>query len=348
MWDRIAAMGPCDPEKFTMQAWQASYYITAWVVGLYLYYISDYWFYMPAMWNDYPQNKGMTALFKLYYLCQVAFWCQMAFVTVIEKWQKDFVQMMMHHAITIGLTSSSYFFGFLRAGHVVLVEQDLADIFLPCAKMFKYFTEAGDKVLTRVAGKVALEAKHSSLEDLRESEAALQSSKKGSTGWKEARGKKTAAIGALVEFAKGTKDKKVLAAGEFREHRLAVHGNICDVLFALFAVAWIPTRHVFFFWILYSTWADCDRIILEEGRSGWDPAQGLFHVPNKTIGVYLSVLGFFQCLLIMWLIDLIKAIKRALGPVKNITEIEDPHEADSDEDDGVDEVLGMAGSKKDQ
>ena len=130
-------MGPCDPEKFTMQAWQASYYLTAWLVGFYIYYQSDYWLDMPKMWINYPQNKGMTALFKLYYLCQVSFWCQMAFVTLIEKWQKDFIQMMMHHFITIGLTSSSYFFGFLRAGHVVLVEQDLADIFLPCAKMFK-------------------------------------------------------------------------------------------------------------------------------------------------------------------------------------------------------------------
>ena len=46
--------------------------------------------------------------------------------------------MMAHHFITIGLSGSSYFFGYLYAGHVVLVEQDLADIFLPLAKIFKY------------------------------------------------------------------------------------------------------------------------------------------------------------------------------------------------------------------
>ena len=88
-------------------------------------------------------------------------------------------------------------------------------------------------------------------------------------------------------------------------------------------MAWIPTRHGFFFWILHSAWVDCDRIIMAEGNSGWDPAQGLWHVPEKTVGVYLCVLGVFQILLILWLIDLIKAIHRALFGAKNITETEE-------------------------
>ena len=62
--------------------------------------------------------------------------------------------MMAHHFITIFLIATSYFFNFVRIGHVVLVEQDLADIFLPLAKMFKYFPDSATNRLGRVAGAV--------------------------------------------------------------------------------------------------------------------------------------------------------------------------------------------------
>jgi len=301
------------------------------VAGFYIYYHSPYWLDMPKLWDNYPQNTNMKWYFKAYYLLQVSFWCQMAFVTLIEKWQKDFIQMMAHHFITIGLSGASYFFGYLNAGHVVLVEQDLADIFLPFAKIFKYFNEAGEKELTTVCGKLAKKNKFEGLNKLDTANEGLKSNKRGSAAWIEARKTKTMAISSIIEHGKSTGEAKVLAAAKFHEYRLNVHGTICDILFALFAVAWIPTRHGVFFWVVHSALYDCDRIIIEQGKAGWDPAAGKLHAPWYNVTAFMVVLGIFQCLMIMWLMDLLRAIMRALTK-SDITEW-DPHEADSDSED---------------
>eukprot|EP00656_Telonema_subtile_P053065 TRINITY_DN7563_c0_g1_i2.p1 TRINITY_DN7563_c0_g1~~TRINITY_DN7563_c0_g1_i2.p1 ORF type:complete len:295 (+),score=80.41 TRINITY_DN7563_c0_g1_i2:145-1029(+) len=287
------------------------------------------------------RDRTMSMSFKLYYLMQVSFWVQMAFITLIEKWQKDFIQMMAHHFITIGLTSSSYFFGFTRAGHVVLVEQDFADIFLPLAKMFKYFTESADKQLALAAGRVARDADHDSIQQLIASETELTSTKRGSKPWLDARKRKTKSITSAIDYAAEMKDPGTIEAQAHRERRLAVHGNICDALFAVFTLAWIPTRHGFFFWILYSVVKDADRVLGESGVLGWNPAEGLFCVPGVTINVFLAVLLVFQFLLVLWLMDLIAAVKKALFVEKSITEMEgfDVHEADSDDDDEMTQSL---------
>jgi hypothetical protein len=55
---------------------------------------------------------------------------------LIEKWRTDFVQMMAHHAVTILLVSASYFQHFHISGTAVLITLDVADIFLPLAKVW--------------------------------------------------------------------------------------------------------------------------------------------------------------------------------------------------------------------
>ena len=54
---------------------------------------------------------------------------------LIEKWRTDFLQMMAHHAVTILLVSASYFQHFHISGTAVLITLDVADIFLPLAKV---------------------------------------------------------------------------------------------------------------------------------------------------------------------------------------------------------------------
>jgi len=331
VFDAIAKLGPCDTEKFTMQGWQFIYYLSAWVYGFYLYYNCEYWLDMPKMWLNYPQNTNMTADFKLYYICQCAFWVQMVFVTLIEKWQKDFVQMMAHHFITIGLVSSSYFTGFTRVGHAILVEQDFGDIFLPCAKMFKYFNEAADAILSKAAGKVVLKSKNPILDKLKACEEDLKNNKKSSKEWGQARKDKTMVIQKIVDLAKESGDEKTLAAAKLRDWRLLVHGNICDAFFAAFVIVWIPTRHGLFLWIYYSIYAHCAGVIKKTGLWGFHPEQGGY-MTEWTVPIYLVALGIFQGLMVMWLLDIIKAVKRALLGPKNITDIEDPHEADSDDE----------------
>ena len=128
--------GGGDSLKFRQQGWVLVYYSVAFTWGLAEIWGSPYWMNVDALWHGYPHTRSMTPSFKLYFVCQIAFWLQMVFVTLVEPWQKDFPVMMAHHFITIGMLSGAYGLGVLRVSHAILVEQDIADIFLPAAKMY--------------------------------------------------------------------------------------------------------------------------------------------------------------------------------------------------------------------
>ena len=83
----------------------------------------------------------------------------------------------------------------------------------------------------------------------------------------------------------------------------------CEAFFALFAIAWIPTRHVILPWIYYRIWTLYDDPSLNLGE--YDPGAGSYLSPD-TQNAFLLALGIFQCLLIMWLKDLIVSIYRAV------------------------------------
>ena len=54
------------------------------------------------------------------------------------KKRKDFWQMMLHHAASISLIYFSWVLNMVRAGMLVLVLHDMADVLLEVAKMCKY------------------------------------------------------------------------------------------------------------------------------------------------------------------------------------------------------------------
>ena len=102
---------------------------------------------------------------------------------------------------------------------------------------------------------------------------------------------------------------------------------VADAFFGLFALAWIPTRHVMFFWLYHSIWSStdvhADLLPLADSTKG-----GFF--TKSSISAFLVVLGLFQCLLLIWLRDLLKAVYRALfkGSVED-------HRSDSDSEGGT-------------
>ncbi len=104
--------------------------------------------------------------------------------------------------------------------------------------------------------------------------------------------------------------------------------SVADVFFAVFALAWIPTRHVMFFWLYSSIWTSTEvhKNLLSKANS----AQGGYFTVD-TINVFLVVLGLFQCLLLIWLRDLLKAVYRALVKGDNVED----HRSDSEKEEGA-------------
>ena len=235
--------------KYKDMGFQLVWYTISWIASVYyLYTLTDGTFNLEMMWlgQNYAteaKNPHISSIFgfKLFYLCELAFWLHMILITMIEEKRKDFYVMMAHHFLTSGLIGVSYFQNFALAGCALLAEQDFADIFLPMAKLFKY----------------------------------------------------------------------------------SGMDNVADIVFAFFAVAWIPTRHGIFFYLFYhynngKTFVTADN--------PYNPDIGAY-LSVETINYFLVVLALFQCLLCIWLKDIVIAVHKALTSSENLED----HRSDSDE-----------------
>lgn len=74
----------------------------------------------------------MTPLMKSYYLLQTSYWVQQLLVLILglEKPRKDFVELVIHHFVTIFLVSASYIVNLTWIGNAVFVTMDVSDVFL--------------------------------------------------------------------------------------------------------------------------------------------------------------------------------------------------------------------------
>ncbi|KAG4304527.1 hypothetical protein PORY_001920 [Pneumocystis oryctolagi] len=75
----------------------------------------------------------------------------------------------------------------------------------------------------------------------------------------------------------------------------------CNFSFFIFLVSWIVTRHVFFLFILYSTYKDAGVIISHK----WDPVNNIFFT-KKIHMSFLALLSALQLVLCFWLYLIIR------------------------------------------
>ena len=222
--------------SFLDMGWQFIWYTCSFIASAWFVYKQTN-FEIDNMWKgqngksiETNPHLALSYNFKLFYLTEIAFWLSMIFTTVLEKWRKDFPEMMIHHFMTSGMLYYSYKTNFTAVGVWILFEQDFADIFLPLAKMSKYCKK----------------------------------------------------------------------------------DDMADIFLAIFAIAWIPTRHVFFLYIYYSIWTSVETHPVEIAL--FDSNQGDFF-DAAMIQKWLITLGLFQCLLCVWLKALSFAVYKALTAV---------------------------------
>ena len=75
---------------------------------------------------------------RLFYLCSLGFWTSCMLFLGIETRRKDFIQMVLHHVLTVSLIAISYALNFHRFGLLVLLFHDVVDVFLYTAKCLIY------------------------------------------------------------------------------------------------------------------------------------------------------------------------------------------------------------------
>ncbi|KAI8905700.1 TLC domain-containing protein [Powellomyces hirtus] len=153
--------------KFAEQTWLLICHSSTFIVGAILMigkpYASCLWGKREGyhyFWIGYPQtHRELDPVFKLFYLTILGYWLHHCYELVTEGLNRraferakaqgqtnipyahnrsDFWALALHHAVTVSLVVVSYFMNWTKGGHVVIVLLDVADIFLPLAKILKY------------------------------------------------------------------------------------------------------------------------------------------------------------------------------------------------------------------
>jgi len=135
--------------RFENSGWETVFYIMSSSMGLYVY-SREHWSVWPTtnIWIDWPlQPLGFT--FRLYYLLGLAFYSQaMISLLFVDKPRSDYFEYFLHHVVTIFLIAVSFYTRIQRYGLVILCLHDFGDIWLNCAKSFKYLGPKWDSMTT--------------------------------------------------------------------------------------------------------------------------------------------------------------------------------------------------------
>ena len=104
-------------------------------------------------------HAAMRSDLRCYYLLYGARYVQSCVSVLLEPKRKDFLEMQLHHIVTVAVVCISYNYGWNRIGCVVMFLLDPADVPLHLAKMCKYVADA------RASRQKALAAKCTFLAD---------------------------------------------------------------------------------------------------------------------------------------------------------------------------------------
>ncbi|XP_013791341.1 ceramide synthase 6-like [Limulus polyphemus] len=128
---------PLTITKFTESLWRFTFYLSAFLYGLFTLFSKPWLWDTRHCWYDYP-HQSVTSDMWWYYMVELGFYWSLTFSQFMDIKRKDFLQMFLHHIITISLLSFSWACNFWRIGTLVMLIHDFADIPLEVTKMCKY------------------------------------------------------------------------------------------------------------------------------------------------------------------------------------------------------------------
>jgi len=154
---------PRTMRKFEDQTWQLVLHTTMTILELYILKVEDggkawledpkrFWMVSREGGGERPTPTAAEAIFHephspvvhLLFLVQAAAWIATCFSHVcFEERRRDYLMMLAHHVVTIGLIWLSYTFNFVRVGTVVLFVHDASDIVIDLLKVTNYLQLEG-------------------------------------------------------------------------------------------------------------------------------------------------------------------------------------------------------------
>mmetsp|Transcript_40191 Transcript_40191/g.87839 ORF Transcript_40191/g.87839 Transcript_40191/m.87839 type:complete len:648 (-) Transcript_40191:99-2042(-) len=130
--------------KFAQSVMEAVIYGSFAFVGLRIVPSQPWVWPSSNWWKDFTSgsHNWMRADMRCFYILYISRYFQALLSVLMEPRRKDFVEMMLHHIVTVTVIFISYIYGWNRVGMVVMVLLDPADVPLHLAKLCKYIAMA--------------------------------------------------------------------------------------------------------------------------------------------------------------------------------------------------------------
>ena len=138
-------------EKFSQSASEAIFYGTSFLIGLCVV-PRQTWIWPSALWyvgktsgviDPANPHAFLSNELKCYILLYLGRYFQGLVSVFLEHKRKDFLEMLIHHSVTVMLIGLSYTHQYNRVGVVVMLLLDIGDVPLHLAKLCKYMNRDG-------------------------------------------------------------------------------------------------------------------------------------------------------------------------------------------------------------
>jgi len=124
-------------KKFREASWRFTFYLLAFIAGLYALIDKPWLYEVEEMWKGFPVLTLLPSQYW-YYMIELSFYASLLFSVASDVKRKDFKEQIIHHVATILLISFSWCVNYIRAGTLIMLLHDSSDYLLESAKMFNY------------------------------------------------------------------------------------------------------------------------------------------------------------------------------------------------------------------
>ena len=96
---------------------------------------------LDVLWTEFPCIKtgGYEESLRMYYLVTLGYRVFKTYLLVYywlrNKHRSDFVEMILHHTLTIALYGFSFMIGWVKIGSIIMYCHDLVEPILNCSKL---------------------------------------------------------------------------------------------------------------------------------------------------------------------------------------------------------------------
>ncbi|EFC38033.1 predicted protein [Naegleria gruberi] len=134
-----------DEQRLMENLWFSLYYIASAVLGFLILKETPWFWDLSHLVIGYPQEQTgyeISPFVRMYLLVGAGFYFQALFTLLfVDERMKDFVEMLVHHLVTIVLIVWCVISYYHRIGTLVLLLHDVVDVFLYSAKTLKLFKQ---------------------------------------------------------------------------------------------------------------------------------------------------------------------------------------------------------------